>query len=166
MPRISKITTITKDDLVTLVNQCDSYTEVLEKLGLCITGGGNTHTLKHRLKIDNISTTHFTHKRKMSQGWRNGAGKYINTYVRKPIKEWLINGIVLSSGKKRRLITEKVLENKCSECGMGNMWNNKPITLQIDHINGDTFDNRIENLRVLCPNCHTQTSNFAGRNKK
>jgi hypothetical protein len=54
----------------------------------------------------------------------------------------------------------------CSGCGLGEIWNNKPITIQLDHINGVYNDNRIANLRLLCPNCHSQTETFAGRKQK
>jgi Zn finger protein HypA/HybF involved in hydrogenase expression len=64
---------------------------------------------------------------------------------------------------KRRLIREHRLEAKCNECGIAD-WNNKPLSLQLDHINGQAKDNRLENLRLLCPNCHSQTETFAGRN--
>lgn len=55
------------------------------------------------------------------------------------------------------------LENKCYVCGMGPEWNNMPLTLQLDHINGRNNDNRPENLRIVCPNCHTQTPTYAGK---
>lgn len=57
------------------------------------------------------------------------------------------------------------IPNACSICGLGPEWNGKPITLQLDHINGIYNDHRIENLRILCPNCHSQTSTFCGGNK-
>ena len=66
---------------------------------------------------------------------------------------------------KIRLISEKVKENKCEECGITE-WNNKPLTLQIHHINGIHNDHRINNLKLLCPNCHLQTENYAGANNK
>lgn len=53
---------------------------------------------------------------------------------------------------------------KCSECGLGPNWNNKPLTLQVDHIDGDNQNNDLDNLRLLCPNCHSQTETFAGKN--
>jgi hypothetical protein len=64
---------------------------------------------------------------------------------------------------KNRLVKERILENKCRICGLPDMWNNKPLTLQLDHINGVKSDNRIDNLRLVCPNCHTQTQTFCGK---
>lgn len=58
----------------------------------------------------------------------------------------------------------KTTEYKCSDCGTGDSWNNKPLTLQIDHIDGNNKNNLIENLRYLCPNCHTQTETWGVRN--
>lgn len=65
---------------------------------------------------------------------------------------------------KLRLFEEGIFEERCSECGCGNMWNNIPLSLQLDHIDGDNTNNEIENLRILCPNCHSQTKTYAGRN--
>ena len=66
---------------------------------------------------------------------------------------------------KRKLLNGGFLKNECYVCGQLPMWNGKPLTLQLDHINGISNDNRIENLRILCPHCHSQTENFAGKNK-
>ena len=64
----------------------------------------------------------------------------------------------------RKALNEYVgMEYKCVHCSIST-WNDKPITLEIDHINGDNSDNRIENLRYLCPNCHSQTSTYKGKN--
>lgn len=66
---------------------------------------------------------------------------------------------------KVRLLKEKILENKCDECGIGSYYNEKPIIHHLDHINGISTDHRLSNLRLLCPNCHSQTETYAGRNK-
>jgi len=65
---------------------------------------------------------------------------------------------------KARLLKENILENSCSNCKI-TTWNNKPIVLHLDHINGIPKDHRLENLRLLCPNCHSQTDTWCGRNK-
>ena len=66
---------------------------------------------------------------------------------------------------KNKLLKSGLLKNECYICGQFPVWNNKPLSLQLDHINGISNDNRIENLRILCPHCHSQTANFAGKNK-
>jgi len=66
---------------------------------------------------------------------------------------------------KSRMLKEGLLENICDECGVGPTWNGKPIVIELDHINGINDDHRKENLRMLCPNCHSQTKTFKGRNK-
>ncbi len=64
---------------------------------------------------------------------------------------------------KRRLLQAGILKNVCEECGLAE-WRGKPLAIQIDHRNGIRDDHRVENLRMLCPNCHSQTETFAGRN--
>ena len=66
---------------------------------------------------------------------------------------------------KKRLISEGLLDKVCVECGITDSWNNKPIILHLDHINGVNNDHRLENLRLLCPNCHSQTDTWCGRGK-
>lgn len=87
--------------------------------------------------------------------------------IRIPILSLLvINSSFNRSHLKKRLLKEGLLKNICYICGQLPNWNSKPLSLQIDHINGISSDNRLENLRILCPHCHSQTDNFAGRNKK
>ena len=65
---------------------------------------------------------------------------------------------------KARLIKEGYIEYKCAICGIKD-WLGQPLSLQLDHINGINDDHRLENLRLLCPNCHSQTDTYAGKNK-
>jgi len=64
---------------------------------------------------------------------------------------------------KQRLYREKILEEKCVLCGNDGTWMGKKLSLQLDHINGISNDNRLENLRILCPNCHAQTDTYCGK---
>lgn len=76
------------------------------------------------------------------------------------------NSTYLNRAKlKERLVRDNLLKYECSVCGNTGEWNNKFLSLQLDHINGINNDNRIENLRFLCPNCHSQTDTFSGKNK-
>ena len=67
---------------------------------------------------------------------------------------------------KKRLILEGYLDKVCTECGITDSWNGKPIVLHLDHINGTNNDHRLKNLRLLCPNCHSQTDTWCGRGKR
>lgn len=75
------------------------------------------------------------------------------------------DGNVLPEYHMKRYIIETRGE-KCESCGIGAEWNNKPLTLQMDHIDGNSDNNALDNLQILCPNCHTQTHTWCGRNKK
>lgn len=68
-------------------------------------------------------------------------------------------------GVKMRILKDKLLDYECKECGIKE-WNKKEIALELDHINGKRDDHRLENLRFLCPNCHSQTKTFRGKNLK
>lgn len=67
---------------------------------------------------------------------------------------------------RRRIVEEQILKYVCGICGLLPVWNGNALTLQLDHINGDRYDHRKDNLRFLCPNCHTQTETWGSRNKR
>ena len=72
---------------------------------------------------------------------------------------------ITSQSIKKRLINANIFEDKCSMCNIGPIWNNEPLTLQLDHIDGNSDNNLPNNLRLLCPNCHSQTATYKGANK-
>ena len=83
----------------------------------------------------------------------------------RPIQDYLTNKVPMQSDKlKVRLLNEGVLENKCHICE-NKGWQGKKIPLELDHIDGDHGNNRIKNLRLVCPNCHAQTSTYRVKKK-
>lgn len=74
------------------------------------------------------------------------------------------NPYITGNTLKNRLIKYELIDNVCNMCGLSNTWNDKPLVLQMDHIDGNNRNNKKENLRLLCPNCHTQTPTYTGRN--
>lgn len=136
-----------------LVGESKSYIEVVRHFNL--KANSNIKTVKNRILRDKLDISHFYGR---SLGFI--ALKDLNKTA-KPLTEILIlNSTYNSTRLCKRLINEGYLNEKCSCCGIGNIYNNKPITLQLDHINGNHYDNRIENLRIICPNCHSQTKTF------
>jgi 5-methylcytosine-specific restriction endonuclease McrA len=91
------------------------------------------------------------------------SGRFIGTTIEDVFRE---NSLYNRSNLRARVIKEKLINYKCAICGIDGYWNYNKLTLQIDHINGNGTDHRIENLRFLCPNCHSQTETFGARNYK
>lgn len=79
---------------------------------------------------------------------------------------FVVNSTYARHNIKKRVLQQKLIPCICQSCGIGETWNNKKLVLQLDHINGINNDNRIENLRFLCPNCHSQQETFSARNIK
>lgn len=145
----------TKEVLEEAVRASISIADVLRFLKIKPSGSMHRHVTQ-RIKNYEIETSHF--KFKFSFGVTQKLEcEQILVFNRLNRRE--------SSKRLRRAMLECGIEEKCSECGLGKFWNGKPIRIQIDHKNGDGFDNRKENLRFLCPNCHSQTENYAGNGK-
>jgi hypothetical protein len=140
------------------VQDSRSIAQVLEKLGLRPAGGNYVHT-KKRIAELGLDTAHFSGK-----GWLKDS-KHPNP-ARRPLEEILVkdSDFLTTSRLKTRLITEGVFEPRCTACGL-DTWLGSAIPLELDHINGDNRDHRIENLRLLCPNCHARTPTYRARNK-
>lgn len=149
----------TKELLNEIVPKCTSYSEVLRKIGLKPLGS-NPKTLKKKLDEFNIDYSHFT-----GQGWNKyGHPKFGNSG--KPLSAVLdVNSSLSTANVRKRLLNNKIKSNVCEICGISE-WNGFPIVCELHHINGDSTDNRIENLQMLCPNCHSQTDNYCGKNIK
>lgn len=147
-----------KDILEKIVEESYSQKEVLNKLGIRV-AGGNYNTLRKYLNIWNISTEHFTkcYDKMLIKNLLNK--KDISEYLKE-------NSSCSRTNLKRRLLEEGFLENKCCLCGQDEYWNGMKISLILDHINGIHNDNRIENLRIVCPNCNAGLNTFAGKNNK
>jgi hypothetical protein len=155
--------TWTDEQLVAAVKSETSYSGVLRSLGLKLCGGSHAQ-LKLKIKQLKLDVTHFT-----GQGWCKGdMHKDFIQKITIPLEQILVRDSTYTSthSLKKRLWKEKLLDNKCYECGSPPEWNGKPLSLQLDHIDGDRCNNLIENLRVVCPNCHSQTPTFAGKAKK
>lgn len=88
----------------------------------------------------------------------------IETKKKEAVKNFLTDGSTYSNHAIKKILKEIKVDQSCSECGISE-WRGKTIPLELDHANGDSKDNRIENLRLLCPNCHSLTDTWRGRNK-
>jgi hypothetical protein len=148
----------TDDDLRAVVSSSTTLSQVLRSLGYRPSGGMHRYV---RQKIVNlgIDTSHF-----VGQAWargRRGASP-----GRIPLSEILVqNSTYTSTGAlRKRLIAEGLKPARCERCGLES-WLGEPLPLALDHINGEHTDNRIENLRILCPNCHALTDTWCGRGK-
>lgn len=140
----------TKEVLQEAVSNSFSVQSVMKTLGLRITGGGHSHISK-RIRDLEIDTSHFT-------GQAHSKGK--TSPRRKTADEILILGSEFGYRSKphqlRRAMIEIGVDSSCALCYTGDQWNGRPLTLEVDHIDGRSWDNRKENLRFLCPNCHSQ----------
>lgn len=136
-----------------------SIRQVISKLNL-IPAGGNYVQIKKYIDILKLNTDHF--KGKAWNKGLTGIGKY-----RMSLPDILkANSSFQSFKLKKRLFAAKLKEPKCEMCGWAKRSEDGYLPLELDHINGNRKDNRLENLRILCPNCHSLQPTHRGRNKK
>lgn len=148
----------TDEQLRAAVVAARSLAHVMRLLGMADSGSGNYKSIHESINRLSLDTSHF-----LGMGWNKGN----RPSGRKVMLCDVLDGSTpyrQTSSLRRRLIKEGVFENKCSECGITD-WHGKPLSLHLDHKNGVNSDHKLENLRLLCPNCHSQTDNFGSKNR-
>ena len=150
----SQIWDMPKDEIQKRVNKCNSICDMLEAFGYKKTSGSMAQLMKKVISEYEIDISHFTPYKRTNQR-----------------QIYSMDEILVRNSKytnidrlKRRIVKENILEYKCQCCGNKGEWNGKPLVLQLDHIDGNHTNHSIENLRFLCPNCHSQTETFCGKN--
>lgn len=148
----------TDDQLTVAVAKSRSLRQTLLSLGIR-PEGGNYRTIRREIKRLNLCTSHFT-----GMGWRKGQSTPVTPPL--PLSRVLVeDSPVSTSHVRKRLLRHGVKEHRCELCKL-TRWRDRAIPLELDHINGVNDDHRLENLRVVCPNCHAQTDTYRARNAK
>lgn len=152
------MTKYTRELLEPLVRNSYSYAQIIRTLGLKVSGGSQAF-IKDKILLMGLDVSHFT-----GQLWSKGLTQNDHSSIKRqadklsisPEKVFRNNTHYKGKTLKRAMLSVGV-KYVCKECGMDPIWKEKPLTFHVDHTNGNRRDNRKENLRFLCPNCHQQT---------
>ncbi len=149
----------TKENLRNAVNKSKSYRNVIKLLGL-EPAGGNYDQIKKYVREYGFSVEHF-----IGKAWNKGKKFDFKPIIK--LEDILIKDSTYQSFKlKKRLFAGNLKKPQCEECEWAKLSKDGRLPLELDHINGDRHDNRLMNLRVLCPNCHSLQPTHRGRNIK
>jgi 5-methylcytosine-specific restriction endonuclease McrA len=144
------------EDLIEAVLNSTSFRQVLKKLDLAL-WGSNYSVLQRRIDSLRLDTSHF-------KGQAHAKGKTFPK--RRPTSDYLTNKVPIASFRlKQRLLQEKILQPVCNSCKQ-TTWLGHPIPLELEHIDGNPNNNSLDNLSLLCPNCHAFTETYRGKNQK
>lgn len=156
----SRLSRISKEELETAVARSETMRDLVVALGYGSSSGTMSSFVRRRVEQEGISLVHILEPPSPTEVGHVVQRRYTLDEILVEHSPYL-NRYQL----KIRLLRAGLLREECYECAMPPLWNGKPLTLQLDHVNGVNDDNRLENLRMLCPNCHSQTSTHSGRNK-
>lgn len=157
----SIIRNYSREEMQKLLDTSNSYSDILRKIGLN-PKGGNPATLKEVIKEYNLDEDQLNKNR--SQLYSDLGHKSANSRQRSSEEFFSYSDIFIDGTRLReRLLKEELKEYKCERCGISE-WNGQPIVLQVHHKDGNRYNNKLTNLVLLCPNCHSQTDTFAGKN--
>jgi hypothetical protein len=157
--KTNKIWQIPLNELKKITAESSSLAVIFRYLNLS-TSSANYRVLKQRLAEEKIDYSH------ISLGIGSNRGRRFPSKAA-PLSEVMVKNSTYNRGHlKKRLLKEGLLKNKCNLCGQKPEWQGKELIMVLDHINGDGNDHRKENLRLLCPNCNSQTPTFSGRKNK
>ncbi|AJE40877.1 HNH endonuclease signature motif containing protein [Streptomyces nodosus] len=150
-----------RDTLQAAVSASTNMYEVLRRLGLDAVGGHHTH-ISRRIKAYGIDTSHFTPVVRTERMRHNQRRRTPHEIL---VEDTSAEARRVPSSRLKRAMRELGITQRCFLCGIEPVWLGEPLPLEVDHIDGNWRNNRVENLRLLCPNCHSTTDTYRGRAK-